>query len=56
MKPSTVIIGIILFAIVTIDYIWLGNRKTKKSNKGFNEICFLAKDRIKLKKYLKQNE
>ena len=22
------------------DYIWLGNRKTKKSNKGFNEFAF----------------
>ena len=33
MKPSTVIIGIILFAIVTMI-------KTKKSNKGFNEFAF----------------
>ena len=45
MKPSTVIIGIILFAIVTMIIYGWGIVK-QKSNKGFNEFA-LAKDRIK---------
>ena len=40
MKISTVIIGIALFAIVTMILYGWGNRKTKESDKRPDEFAF----------------
>ena len=55
MKPSTVIIGIILFAIVTMIIYGWGIVKQKNQTKDLMNLLF-SKGQDKIKKYLKQNE
>ena len=55
MKPSTVIIGIILFAIVTMIIYGWGIVKQKNQTKDLMNLLF-SKGQYKIKKYLKQNE
>ena len=55
MKISTVIIGIVLFAIVTMILYGWGIVKQKNQTSDLMNLLF-SKGQDKIKKYLKQNE
>ena len=55
MKPITIILGIILFAIATMIIYGWGLAKQKNQSKDLMNLLF-SKGNAKVKKYLKKNE